>query len=98
MFHEVELLISYLTLGSFVLCSSIGAHASLKAIVLRNCSVSRGVIYLIAACNLVTLLQQIIKPMSDSGQTWCSEQRMPPGQLSWGSLSKLKGWSQFGKM
>lgn len=48
---------------------------------------SHGVIHLIAICNLVTLLQQIIKPMSDSGQTWCSEQRVPPGQLSWGLLA-----------
>ena len=51
---------------------------------------SCGVMYLIAACNLLTLLQQIIKPMSDSGQTWCSEQCMPPGRLSWGLLANSK--------
>lgn len=61
-FHEVELLILYLTLGSFVLCSGICAHVSLNAVVLRSCSVSHGVRDLVAECNLVTLLQQIIEP------------------------------------
>jgi len=48
---------------------------------------SCGVIYLTAACNLVTLRQQIAKLMSEPGQAWCSEQRMPPGEPSWGLLA-----------
>lgn len=56
MFHEVELLILYLTLGSVVLCSGIRAHASLKAVVLRSCSVPHGVIDLTAERNLVNVI------------------------------------------